>query len=545
MQQKLFRLRAFAHDKRGNVAILFGIALIPLLLAVGAAVDYGRVIMVRDRMSDAADASALAIGSWTGLTQAQLTTKAQQFFAANYPPSNLGTVGTLNVAFAGDNIDVSVSGSVPTTFLKLANIDSLPATATAVITKKENNLEVVLVLDTTGSMAQTLGSSTKISALKSAAKQMVSTLFSGQATSTTVKIGIVPFAAAVNVGADKLTSHPEWFDLNSYSTSNASADPIAFEDLDKNTNNGGVSTIKLYSGNSYSSTSMSLKNRSWAGCVRERSANNNTTYELTDAAPSSSDPTSRWVPYFAPDEADRTSGTTGTSYANNYLSDGSYGTACVKNDTSSPTDTRRQCFTGKYKNVNVSSTSTGPDFNCPPASILAMTNDSSPINNEIDSLQAKGSTVLPAGLLWGWRVISPGPPFTEGVDYSNDKYTKAIVLMTDGENDVGGGSNGVDESYYNAFGFARNGHLGSTSGSNAESTLDSKTLTVCNAVKNLGVRLYTIGLGVTSASQTLLTNCASTDNQGNKLYYNAPTSDQLASIFQDIAQGLSELRIAQ
>jgi hypothetical protein len=70
-------------------------------------------------------------------------------------------------------------------------------------------------------------------------------------------------------------------------------------------------------------------------------------------------------------------------------------------------------------------------------------------------------------------------------------------------------------------------------------------LTVCSAIKNLGIRLYTIGLGVTPASQTLLTNCASTDDQGNKLYYNSPTSQQLAAVFQDIAQGLSELRIAQ
>ena len=74
-------------------------------------------------------------------------------------------------------------------------------------------------------------------------------------------------------------------------------------------------------------------------------------------------------------------------------------------------------------------------------------------------------------------------------------------------------------------------------------------LTVCSAIKNVSpsnpVQLYTIGLGVTSASQTLLTNCAGTDDQGNKLFYNSPSADQLASIFQDIAQGLSELRIAQ
>src|SRR6185437_14091744 len=115
-------------------------------------------------------------------------TKAQQFFTANYPPSKLGTVGTLNVVFSGDNINVSVSGTVQTTFMKLANINTLAVGANAVITNKE----LVLVLDTTGSM----GSGGKLSSLKTAAKQLVSTLFAGQATSTTVKIAVVPFAAA-------------------------------------------------------------------------------------------------------------------------------------------------------------------------------------------------------------------------------------------------------------------------------------------------------------------------------------------------------------
>ena len=155
--------------------ILFGLALIPIVIGVGAAIDYGRALVVRDRMADAADAAALAIGSWPGLTQAQQMTKAQQFFTANYPPTKLGTVGTLNVAFSGDNINVSVSGTVQTTFMKLANINTLAVGANAIITKKERNIELVLVLDTTGSMA----SGGKLAALKSAAKQLVTTLFDG------------------------------------------------------------------------------------------------------------------------------------------------------------------------------------------------------------------------------------------------------------------------------------------------------------------------------------------------------------------------------
>ena len=528
-------LKGFVHERRGNVAILFGFALIPLLLGAGVAVDYGRALLVRERMSDAADAAALAIGSWPDLTPADMATKAQQFFDANYPASVLGAVGKLQVSAVDSDVTVTVSGSVPTTFMSIVNIDHIDLGVTTTITRKQRNIELVLVLDTTGSMADTLGSQTKISALKSAATQMVETLFAGNSTSTTVKIGVVPFAQAVNIGNNNLNSG--WLDTATYSASNATSHPLAFEDLDKT---NGVSTLSLWT----------KVGRTWSGCVRERSGSS--TYELTDAPPSSGTPASLWVPYFAPDEPDSASR---NNYSNTYLSDGTYTNAtCASGSSpSSPSDYKRQCYTGKYKSF--SGTSTGPDWGCPPAPILAMTSTKSTVESAINALAAKGGTVLPTGLLWGWRVISPGAPFTEGTSYTDDKWVKAIVFMTDGQNDVNGGdaSTYVDKSIYSAFGYAKNGHLGSTSGSNAEATLDSYTTTVCNSIKSIpphsdgtpGIMLYTIGLGVTSASQTLLTNCAGTDQQGNKLYYNSPSSDQLAGIFQAIAQGLGDLRIAK
>ena len=79
----LLRLSAFVRDPRGNVAMLFGLAAIPLVICIGAAIDYGRALIVQERMASAADAAGLAIGSWTGLTQAELKTKAQLFFDAN------------------------------------------------------------------------------------------------------------------------------------------------------------------------------------------------------------------------------------------------------------------------------------------------------------------------------------------------------------------------------------------------------------------------------------------------------------------------------
>ncbi len=387
-----------------------------------------------------------------------MATKAQQFFDANYPASVLGTVGKLQVSAVDDDVTVSVSGSVPTTFMSLANIDHIDLGTTTTITKKQRNIELVLVLDTTGSMGQ----GGKLAAMQSAAKKLVSTLFNGKSTSDTVKIGVVPFAAAVNIGSDKLNSG--WLDKATYSASNATSHPLAFEDLDKT---NGVSALTLYT----------KVDRTWSGCVRERSGSS--AYELTDAAPSASTAASLWVPYFAPDEPDKASN---TSYANTYLCDnpnkcsnGNSTTApsatCV---TGTTTNDQRQCYTNKYKSF--SGTSTGPDFNCPPAPITAMTNTASTVNAAIDALVAKGSTVIPAGLLWGWRVISPTAPFTEGTAYSDEKWVKAIVLLTDGENYVNGGdsSTGFDKSVYNAFGFAKNGHLGNTNGSNAEATLDIK-----------------------------------------------------------------------
>ena len=514
-------LRSFARGTKGNVAILFGLAIIPMVLGVGVAVDYGRALIVRQRMANAADAAALAIGSWTGLNQAQLKTKAQQYFNANYPANSLGTVGTLNVKFQGDDILVDVSGTLPTTFMRLANIDSVDVGASAVITKKQRNIELALVLDTTGSMGQ----GGKMAAMQSAAKTMVQDLFKDASTSESLKVAVVPFSGAVNIGTDKLNSG--WLDKDKY----PDMSPVAKEDFDYS---NGQSALTLYD---------DLRNRKWSGCVRERAD----PYALTDDPPTDVAAT-RWAPYFAPDEPD-----TG-NYANNYLDDGGCGSKSGGGGgrgrwggwggwgggSSTPQECQR--YTGKYDNVSVNSNSNGPDYNCPPRAVTALTHTKGQVISAIEDLQPSGNTVIPEGLLWGWRVLSPGEPFTEGAPYDDEKQVKAIVLLTDGQNDISGGSNGHNKSVYNAFGYAAEGHLGSTSGYDAEETLNSMMTQVCTAIKAQGIRVYTIGFQVNdSTTKNLLKNCATQPD----MYYNSPSNSQLASIFKDIAQGLSDLRIAE
>ncbi len=508
-------VRRFTRNARGNVAILFGLAIIPILLGVGAAVDYGRALIVRERMSSAADAAALAIGSWTDLSNAELKTKAQQYFDANYSGAAFGTAGKLNVSFQGDDILVNVTGSVPTTFMQLANINSLDVGASAVVTKRQRNIELALVLDTTGSM----DSNGKMDALQAAAKKMVQNLFHDKSTSDTLKVAVVPFAAAVNVGTDN--EDADWIDKNAKSD-------VAYEDFKK-----GVKVFDLID---------DMRGQKWSGCVRERAGDG---YELTDATPSTGTPASLFAPYFAPDEPD--SDHAGySSYSNSYIDDGD----CGENHSWNRTPDKCQRYTGKYKNAKVSTGSghhgysyaEGPDWNCPDTAITPLTDTQGKVISAIETLSPKGSTVIPAGLLWGWRVLSPTEPFTEGEPYDNEDWIKAIVLLTDGQNSVNGGTWNHNKSAYNAFGYASEGHLGSTSGYGAEDELNTKTAEVCDAIKAKGILIFTIGFQVSdSTTISLLKNCATKPD----MYYNSPSNSQLASIFQDIAQGLSDLRIAE
>jgi len=254
-------LRRFARNTRGNIAVLFGLAVIPIVLGIGVAIDYGRALIVRERMSSAADAAALAIGSWAGLTDAERKAKAQQYFDANYPSAALGATGALNVTFPGDDIKVDVSATVPTTFMRLANIDSINVGSSALITVKHRKIELALVLDTTGSMS----SSGKMTSLKNAADDMVDTLFGSSAVSTDVKIAVVPFSGAVNIGTDKLNSG--WLDKATHPNTSK----IAKED---HKFSNGQSILKLFDD----------LHRADLGRARDRPARQHRTQQVRQAA---------------------------------------------------------------------------------------------------------------------------------------------------------------------------------------------------------------------------------------------------------------------
>jgi hypothetical protein len=147
-------------------------------------------------------------------------------------------------------------------------------------------------------------------------------------------------------------------------------------------------------------------------------------------------------------------------------------------------------------------------------------------------------------------VLSPGIPYTEGLEPGDEYYdetVKAIVLLTDGDNEVPnlGNHNGSGYSSYSYVTTAVSGtyRLGSTT-SAAATALDTKTSTLCTSVKAAGIRLYTITFGPLSTDvQTMMSNCA-TEEDGERLHYHAPTAADLEDVFVRIGEDLTRVHLS-
>ena len=145
--------------------------------------------------------------------------------------------------------------------------------------------------------------------------------------------------------------------------------------------------------------------------------------------------------------------------------------------------------------------------------------------------------------MWGWRVLSPGQPFTQGKSYTAPNNRKVMILMTDGENNLNG-QNNLNHSDYGSYGYVIKGRVGSTSSNNTTLTtaLNVRTAMACANAKAQGILIYTIGFGSdASGSATLLQNCASDP----KYFYQPANSSDLKPVFLQIAQSINSLRIAE
>jgi hypothetical protein len=137
-------LQRFRAAEGGNLAVIFGLALVPVITGMGVAVDYSRANAAKEVAQAALD-SALLAGAKDGSTT--WTTIAANVFTSNFGSKS---VSVPTPAFSKEENSLyvgSVTASVPTSLLGIVGINSVGVTATGKATAAEADSSCILTLD--------------------------------------------------------------------------------------------------------------------------------------------------------------------------------------------------------------------------------------------------------------------------------------------------------------------------------------------------------------------------------------------------------------
>ncbi len=461
-------VKKFNSDARGNVALLFGLTAIPMILAGGIAIDYAHGIQVKARIQAAVDNAALAAGYDTTMSDDDMLKLVKKYLKSNGANAALKSLDEVKVERIGTTgLKVSAKGKVENYLMRIVGYNTSNIGAEAFIKNNYGNLEVALVLDNTFSMS----ANGKMTALKSAANTLVNKLYDNKGPAASLEMSLVPFSQYVNIGMSRRNAI--WADVPA-DWDEPRSGGYWYRPVTRTYNcrmktrtrvRDGVSSTyqarvcdKEYGPKEWRTYSYVKKHR-WRGCVGSRNYPLNT----KDTAPGSKIP-------------------------------GLLDRSCSRE-------------------------------------ITTLTSSKSTISNEIDNMSASGNqTYIPAGLMWGWRALSSDVPLIDGVSKAkmkSDNYTKAIVLMTDGENTVS--PNYPDHRTGNG------------------TQADKLTKEICQNIKDDGngkekIRIYTVAFAVNDpATKKMIRECATNDSY----YFDAGDSAALAAAFEQIGKSLVTMFISK
>ena len=265
----------FAGANEGNIAILFGIAVIPIIGFVGAAVDYTRANSARSSMQSALDSTALMLAkdlTAGTITTSQISAKADAYFKALYTNPEAKSV-TITASYTqnsgnGSTILVNGSGAMNTTFMRVAGFPTMDFKTSSTSAWGNVRMRVAMALDVTGSMR----SDGKMPAMQDAAKSLVDQLSKLAKNTGDIYISIIPFAKDVNLGTSYVNE--TWIDWSLWDTQSA-------------TNTWGTCSNTSYTkrkGCKDNNHTWTPDRSKWTGCVTDRDKN----YDTMNTPPTSS-----------------------------------------------------------------------------------------------------------------------------------------------------------------------------------------------------------------------------------------------------------------
>jgi Flp pilus assembly protein TadG len=271
MSQRLARaFGAYRTDRQGSAVTTFTVALIPVMAAIGAAVDFSHANSVKTAMQAALDSTGLFLSTNAAVQSPdQLQAAATNYFSALF---NRPEVKNLRVAatYATDGsskVVVTANVDVDTNFMGIMGIKQVPVSSSTTVTWGNTKLRVALALDVTGSMA----ANNKMNALKTATKQLLASLQNASTKPGDIQVSIVPFAKDVNIGTTKRDA--AWLKWDDWEKVNGKW--VAT----------GVSPNRTY-------TWVPNDRSTWNGCVNDRDQD----YDTTTTTPVSTDAKTLFVP---------------------------------------------------------------------------------------------------------------------------------------------------------------------------------------------------------------------------------------------------------
>lgn len=192
-----FSLARFRSDRRGNVGLIFALAIVPIMAMIGAAVDYSRAAAARAKLQAAVDAATLTAARNAGrMTDAQIADAVTRAIRANMAGETGLAIGSIQVTKVGNSLRVTVDSSMATALWNVIGIKQMEVDVSSQARWNTPNIEVALVLDNTGSMAD-YG---KMTELKKAVLQFLTDLELFRSSASNVRVSVVPFNTMVNIG---------------------------------------------------------------------------------------------------------------------------------------------------------------------------------------------------------------------------------------------------------------------------------------------------------------------------------------------------------
>jgi Flp pilus assembly protein TadG len=189
--------RSTISSQRGYALIYMCVVLTVLLLFTGLAVDTGRAYVVQAQLSKAVDGAALAAAR--NLNSGNPRGEAVTVFKANFPAGYLGTLSstdpttdanffksTVNATTGINTVTVNATATLPTTFMKLANFNTLNVNAMGEATRRMVDLSLVI------DVSSSIGSSW--TAVRDAARVFVNAFDQGND-----RIALLTFSNGVSV----------------------------------------------------------------------------------------------------------------------------------------------------------------------------------------------------------------------------------------------------------------------------------------------------------------------------------------------------------